>query len=180
MSVCLNIDIFTTCLSGPWGSQKQALDSPKWNFRELLSCHVMLGTQPGTCRIALLLITAEPFLHSKPHPTHPQNQGINPSCLSLIRAINSHSYGMFWPTNHLGLLSKENVSFIFIQLRNCSAGDNRKDTFAVSRWNALASGRHIVARRHSHRLTMRAKDPWWRHWVIQFTVLGMTQSLCPR
>lgn len=93
----------------------------------------MLGTKPGTCGIALLHITAEPFLHSKPHPTHPQNQGINPNCLNLIRVINAHSYGMFWPTNHLGLLSKENVPFIFIQLRKRSAGDNRKDPFAVFR-----------------------------------------------
>lgn len=133
---------------------------PKMEFQRAveLSRHVMLGTQPGTCRTALLLVTAEPLLHSKPHPTHPQHQGINPSCLNLIRAINARSYGMFWPTNHLGLLSKENVSFIFIQLRQCSAGDNRKDTSAVSRCNALASGRHIVARRHSHRLTMRAKE----------------------
>jgi hypothetical protein len=97
----------------------------------------VLGTKSGACGIALLLLTADPFLHSKPYLIHHQSQGIKPNCLNLITENNGHSYDMFWPTNHLGLLLKANVSFIFIQFRKCClVGDNRKDPFSVSRWNA--------------------------------------------
>lgn len=79
-----------------WRSKKPEVGTgfPKMEFQIVVATWV-LSTKPGTCGIALLLLTADPFLHSKPYLIHPQSQGTNPKCLNLIAEINGHSYDMF-------------------------------------------------------------------------------------
>lgn len=123
----------------------------------------MLGLK--ACAITIRLVAADPAPHSRPYFVHPQNRGINPHYSNLITEIYGDSYDMFWPTNHLRLLLKENTLDLDSQENVFLEITEEILLLCLDKMPAWTSGRHVLAMRGSHKLTMTTKDvgPWCGH-----------------